>query len=68
MESLETVVKKGMQKRASEAEVFCGANLLDKTNGIAESLVHFTLGSVAVFFWLLIRHAYFGTFPFRWQK
>lgn len=39
MESLKTVVNRGMQKHPSEAEVSCGENLLHKTNGIAKWLV-----------------------------
>lgn len=39
-ESLKTVVNRGMQKHPSEAEVSCGENLLDKTNGIAKRLVY----------------------------
>ena len=45
----------------------CGENKLDKTNRITMQLVYFTSGSAALFFWLLIRHAYFGTCCLRWQ-
>lgn len=41
--------KKLKKKCFSEAEVFCGENLLDKADGLEMQLVWFNSGSVAIF-------------------